>query len=1169
MIGKELGPYRILSELGSGAMGTVYLVEVTGRAPGLEEGQQVALKVIHSHLLATPGYFKRFLQEAQIGKKVRHENVVRTYDVDALLFDGKQLNYLVVEYVQGQTLRSLLDELDHVPEELCRHIGSRVADGLSAIHEAGAIHRDLKPENVLITKDEVIKIMDLGLARVVDEAIRLSQSGIFVGSLLYAAPEQFLGGGKSVDGRADIYALGLLLYELATGKHPFGGGDSWQAIQRVLQEEAPPPSELQPQLSPFFDEAVRNMLAKERDDRFASALDVAEVLEEGERSRWWGGRSESVHEEARKPLRRIHTPHQTALYGRSRALEALRSAYRGARAGEGRVLFLEGEAGIGKTRLLDEFAEKLLAQEEEVHLLFGSYPPGGAATEAGAFATAYREHFGRERLEKALRPYLPETPLLIPAFAALLKGSQPPRGEQELTKDSVQTVFVHTARALAAERPTVILLEDLQFAPEEGLALFAALALSVAGHRILVVGTSRPGLPAEWINSLERLSHVSRHLLERLGAKDLMQLLVDAFGSQPLAEELALKIAQKSDGNPFFVFEIIQGLREEKILRQEDDGTWARTSVIRTIEIPSTVMDMIQARISALDRDEREILDVASCCGFEFDPTLVADALGKKRIPTLRMLAHTEQLHRLVRSSGRAFVFDHHQVQEALYSGLPEPLREEYHAALGDALEERAGSMSSASPEQEGALATEITLHFMKGGRGRRAQPYLDTALDFLEHNYNNAAAIELVDQALAPPRLLKEPERSRILVRKAGLLDLLGHPDEAGAALEEALDLAHDSGDLALQSGALQALGSHFVHVAQYQPARNHLENALYLARKSEDKRLEARATASLGVVLRHLGRFEEARTRLEAALELATSCGDHHVEAIALGNLGVALAALGRNDDARTYLQRSAELAAELGDRVQEGWALDSLGILFDSLGRYTEAREYHVRSLELERMSGNRRGQATSIALLGRILSQLGKHEPAREHHVNALELAREIGDRRVEGIVLHGLGAVEERAERTEEALPLFTQALDLRRQIGSGAAVAETLVALGRLHALGGNQKAALEHLTEAETLGEKLGLPEILVLCAAYRALLPEQDASRALNAFRTHQKRLSPRVRMEVCAMLYKATGDESHLDEAHRMLLEFRDQAPEDSRASMLAGVPLHDFILRAKKS
>ncbi len=191
MQGKQLGPYRLLSELGAGGMGTVHLAEVAEAVAGLEPGQKVAVKVVHPHLLASPGFFKRFMREAELGRKVVHENVVRTFDVDATELEDKAVHYMVMEYVEGKSLRELLKDLGTVPETLLREIALQTSAGLAAIHAAGIVHRDLKPENVLITDDHEIRIMDLGVAKLQEASIAITREGQFAGSVLYAAPEQF------------------------------------------------------------------------------------------------------------------------------------------------------------------------------------------------------------------------------------------------------------------------------------------------------------------------------------------------------------------------------------------------------------------------------------------------------------------------------------------------------------------------------------------------------------------------------------------------------------------------------------------------------------------------------------------------------------------------------------------------------------------------------------------------------------------------------------------------------------------------------------------------------------------------------------------------------------------------------------------------------------------
>ncbi|MHC4848392.1 MAG: serine/threonine-protein kinase, partial [Planctomycetota bacterium] len=328
MIGKQLGPYLVRNELGTGGMGTVY------RAEGPDG--IVALKVLHQHLLAAPGAFKRFLREAELGRTVNHENVVRTREVDGVELDGATVHFLVMDYVEGQTLRQLLEELGKVPEELCRHITASIADALVAIHAVGAVHRDLKPENVLLTPEHTVKVMDLGVALVFDEAIRLSQTGHFLGSVLYAAPEQWEPN-PEIDARTDLFSVGVMLYELVTGRHPFrrpGKGAFVPPSVGTVQ----PAGRLQPQLSPFFEELTACLMARSPDARLPSATELARVVREAENSSWWLGRAPALRSETRRPLRRIRIPRETTLFGRDAEVATLHEAFAKAKAGHGQVV---------------------------------------------------------------------------------------------------------------------------------------------------------------------------------------------------------------------------------------------------------------------------------------------------------------------------------------------------------------------------------------------------------------------------------------------------------------------------------------------------------------------------------------------------------------------------------------------------------------------------------------------------------------------------------------------------------------------------------------------------------------------------------------------------------------------------------------------------------------
>jgi serine/threonine protein kinase/tetratricopeptide (TPR) repeat protein len=1206
LAGRTLGRWRLDSLLGSGGMGTVFRAqEVDGEDRPQDSpspARTMAVKVLHPHLLDRPGFVERFLREAEIGLRVRHANVVATLDVGSTEAGGRPVHYLVMEYVEGRTLRALKDELGILPEALCRHVGREAARALAAIHAAGAVHRDLKPENVIVTSEQVVKVMDLGVARFLDESLRLSQTGAFVGSVQYAAPEQFglpsaagareatprsparaeggggpaprsatsearsAKGGDEVDGRADLHALGVVLYELSTGVHPFHASNFHGVVRRVLDETPRPAAELNPQLSPLFEDLLARLLEKDREKRPAGADDVARILDEGEESAWWRARSVAIREETRRPLRRIRIPRETALYGRDAELARLSSLFQRAAAGDGRVVLLEGEAGIGKSRLVDEFVGQLAQSGEDVNFVFGSYPPGGAATASGAFSKAYREHLGDD--EAAVRAALPQTPLLVPAFAALLRGDVAPQGAEALTKDSLHTLFIHATRSLAAARPTIVLIDDLHFAPEEGRALFAALALAVPGHRVLLVGAARPGLDEKWLGQIERLGHATRLALPRLSPKDLVRLLADSLRSTHLAEELAGKIATKSDGNPFFVFEILHGLREGQFLTRKPDGTWATTKLIAEIEVPSSVVDLVQARVSDLSRSDRNVLEVASCIGFEFDPGLVGDVLRIEPIPLLQTLGAIEKSHRLVRSAGRRFVFDHHQIMEVLYAGLSVPLREAYHAAIGAAIEARADAAGRSPAELDGELCVDLTRHFVAGGQERRALRYLEAALDRLERTMRHDALGRLVRRLLAVPGLVGGEARCKLLLRNPNGLGHEVGQAERRAMLEEAVSLADAADSAQLPAFARNVLGLHHQRLSEHAEAEAAFSAAVDLARATGDRVVETIATANLGLVLQRMARHDAAIERFEQARTLGREIGRRDVVATCEGNIGMVMNSLGRPEEARIYFERHLALAREIGDLRYEVAATGNLGNAAYGLGRLGEALARNRQCLELAREIGYRQSEAIALENLGGTLATLGSLEEAEDTLERSVALAREIEFRWLAVVVECGLGHV--AVERGDDAAAQARFDAAVREGTAHGQHIAE--FALVRCALAGIAERAGRRDDARAlfeDTLAA--GGANIMARIAAIAGLVrtgsrAPQDVERAFDESRAT---MSAFDRMAGHFLVWRACGDSAHLVEAKHLLDRFVEHAPEPCRGPMLVRVSAFREIAEAARA
>ncbi len=261
-----VGKYRIDGVLGEGAMGVVY----AGHDPDID--RKVAIKTVHRHLVEAAGgedWLGRFAREARAAGRVLHPNLVTVFDY---LQDGP-VPYLIMELVQAQSLEDLLKTQDQIDLRQIRGLFSQVLDGLACIHNAGIVHRDMKPANVMLTEDGTVKLTDFGIARL--EAMEATGAGM-IGTPAYMAPEQFTGG--SIDARADIYACGVLLYELTTGRKPFEGGAVEAMFQAVRKGNLTPPSALTPALPTTLDAVVLRAMAVDAEDRFADVAELSRAL---------------------------------------------------------------------------------------------------------------------------------------------------------------------------------------------------------------------------------------------------------------------------------------------------------------------------------------------------------------------------------------------------------------------------------------------------------------------------------------------------------------------------------------------------------------------------------------------------------------------------------------------------------------------------------------------------------------------------------------------------------------------------------------------------------------------------------------------------------------------------------------------------------------------------
>ena len=272
LLGQTLGCWQIKAKLGEGGMGSVYHVV------NLEDDREAAIKILPSKIAGErKTVFERFKREANVVRQIDHPNIVKVFDMG----EDDGVHFIVMELITGPNLMEFAQDGKPLELEIGIEILHQVLSGLKAAHSAGVIHRDLKPENIMLADDATAKITDFGLARGLDTDSRLTQTGELVGTPYYMSPEQ--GDGQVLDRRTDIYSLGVTFYHLLSGKVPFDGDNPLQIILKHLNETPKLPHEVNPKLPITLSQLLLRMMAKKRDDRYASAAavqaDLAKVRE--------------------------------------------------------------------------------------------------------------------------------------------------------------------------------------------------------------------------------------------------------------------------------------------------------------------------------------------------------------------------------------------------------------------------------------------------------------------------------------------------------------------------------------------------------------------------------------------------------------------------------------------------------------------------------------------------------------------------------------------------------------------------------------------------------------------------------------------------------------------------------------------------------------------------
>ena len=715
--GARLGSYEILSTLGAGGMGEVY------RARDTKLERDVAVKVIHPDAAGDPTAVNRFTREAQAASALNHPNIVSVFDFG----ECDAGPFIVMEMIEGRTLRAILRTTPGI--ETWPDIGRQVARALGVAHAAGIVHRDIKPENVMVRGDGYVKVLDFGLARaskpeIDSEASTLTQAGpasitgpggFVVGTVAYMSPEQARG--IAVDSASDIFALGLVFYELATGRHPFAAagqtGDGVSIVARMMSEEPPPPSRFAPQLSASIDALILQML--ERDPRArpdAEAVDRALAAA-------FGGATAAIRRPSPLPVRHI--------VGRENARTLLADAFDAADSGAGAIVALSGEPGIGKTTLAEDFLHDLVSSGRRCLVARGRCSERQAG--AGAYLPwlealdSMRDETGQPlaRVMKTVAPtwYAQIAPMAGDESAEARALVVNRAGSQEWMKREAVALLEEVSR----HRPLVLFFDDLQWADGSTVDLLAYLGARLGAMRLLVIATYRPTdltLARHPFLAL-KLELEGRGLCRDvhvgfLSEADVERYLGLEFPGHQLPASFAKRVHARTEGNPLFMGDLVRSLRDRQVIREEG-GAWRLTRAESEIDrdMPASIRSMIELKIGRLEDNDRRLVTAAAVQGYEFDSVVVSRALSLDQADVEDRLDLLCQRHGLMqpvrevelpdRSLSVRYRFVHVLYQNALYTALGPSRRGSLSAAV-------AAAIVAAHGDQVNARASELAYLF-------------------------------------------------------------------------------------------------------------------------------------------------------------------------------------------------------------------------------------------------------------------------------------------------------------------------------------------------------------------------------------------------------------------------------------------------------------------------
>ncbi len=1052
----QIGHFKVLSELGRGGMGIVYKVK------NAKTGALCALKMIPPEALSRADSELRFKREFRAMQRVEHPNVIRVFDAGT--HDG--CPFFTMELVEGSEIRRFLDgetpivpngkdgppnvlteahrERLNAPERVktVADLTVQVAFALAEIHSHRIVHRDLKPDNIIVSRAGVAKLMDFGIAKQLSSTSEHSTSGMVVGTFKYLSPEQALGG--EIDGRADLYCLGIILYELLNGRHPFYSENSVGYAYHHAKKLPPDMEKLNPGVHPGLKAVCERLIKKDPRERYATAEDVVAAIREAVDGAPAPALETSTRQRAVGPAPVKNLPFDLAKdqlfapahVGRDEPMRLVAKGLGQLQRGRSSIVVINGRSGLGKTRLTKE--ADTAARESRIDFVWGRCVVQG--TPYHPFVEILNSLVGEivsrpaDELKRLLGDDGRVLARYVPAMERLDIGVRPrpaallePEGER-LRFLSVVSSFVGR---MALLKPRVLVLDDLHLADEPTLALARHLVETMAraetdtpgtrGGPVGIVAAIDPSHPQDGLKPLlKRLTAtdwnsgevVTTIALQPLPVAAVRELLASMIGGGEVAEALAEYLQQESGGIPGVVEERVRAWVESGELRRSGPANarqWVfvkaakgeaaeapRTKPVEVraatrwdIPIPDFNDNPNEKRVARLGEIARDVAERVA---------VVGERIHAAILERVALRPETELLDALDELIKRSILVEDNEVggwhfvdaddRKALLKLLPESRQQHLHLlAARAAIDQAHRTRRPTNPDELAShylAAHEPVLAIEQLAAAARAA-LAASATQTAAQRVREAQELLAAKQKRAEERgESRDPRLLRVDVDLVLLrLDVLAAVNEHRECVTLALrrlPRMQGSIDGGLVAELLLRMASSERMLGELDAALEHTAQVLSRTERGGSHALRCRAKALCGAIYEQRGNFALAERYYADAQELAHTIGDEIEEERARWAIAARRLSVGDLDEAQREFDQLLRAATARGEKLRITNFVNSLGVVAHERNDLAVAENAYRHMIELAKPAGDRRSLANALTNIAVVRRDMGDHDDA---------------------------------------------------------------------------------------------------------------------------------------------------------------------------------------------